>query len=378
MSRRKKNKIIINVLIFVLLGVAVFSLFYFFKTDLPEKKDNPFEQVKEQGLLEIKDANPIIEDTEKWSISVFYPETENEYIDQEIKTFISEEINEFKNSILDPIDSIDNETQAVFNIDYVFQKHKNRFLSFKFDLKKDTGGVHPDQDSFSLVFDLEKKKKIFFDYFFVTEDYLKTISEFVIQELKKSEFADEEMILSGAGPSLENYNIFSIAENSLIIYFPVYQVASAAAGEQSVAIPLSQIKNILNPDFFPEIAETTKLFAIESSDEGLLLDSLKENDIISSPLSLSGLVAGNGWTGYEGQAGRVDLFDYSGNLMASGSLSALTNWDQLPVKFKAVLTFIVSEGTDRGYLIFYNENPNQKEEDSKKIILPVFFEKQTD
>ena len=379
MPRRKKNKIAINILALLLLGVAIFSLFYFFKVDLPEEEENnPFKQVPEQSLLEIKDATPIIEDTEEWSISAIYPETKIEYIDQEIKAFVLEKINEFKNSILNSTNFIDNQDQAVFNIDYSFQRHKDRFLSFKFDLKEDTGGIHPNQEIFSFVFDLKEKKKITLNYLFITNDYLKIISEFSIQELKKSDFADEEKILSGAGPSLENYAIFSIAENSLIFYFPVYQVASAAAGEQSVAIPLSQIKNIINPDFFPEIGETIKLFAIESSDEGILLDSLKENDIISSPLNLSGMVAGNGWTGYEGQTGRVDLFDYSGNLMASSSLSAVTNWDQLPVKFKASLTFIVSEGTDQGYLIFYNENPSQKEENDKQIILPVFFEKQTD
>ncbi len=53
--------------------------------------------------------------------------------------------------------------------------------------------------------------------------------------------------------------------------------------------------------------------------------SPKAGDTISSPLKITGIVRGNGWSGFEGQAGQVILFDNNGKILGRGVLTATTD-----------------------------------------------------
>jgi hypothetical protein len=100
--------------------------------------------------------------------------------------------------------------------------------------------------------------------------------------------------------------------------------------------------------------------------------SPKPNDIISSPLKITGVVRGNGWSGFEGQVGTVKLLDNTGNELAKGVLRATTEWTTVSVDFEADLEF-TSPGFGFGTLVFGNENPSGDPVRDKTFILPITF-----
>src|SRR3989344_4986988 len=107
---------------------------------------------------------------------------------------------------------------------------------------------------------------------------------------------------------------------------------------------------------------------------GIQIDSPKENETVSSPLKITGLVNGNGWTAFEGQVGIVKLFDSAGKELALGIFTATEDWMKLPVNFETTL-FFDYPGDGTGKLVFYNENASGEPERDKTFTLPVTLQK---
>ncbi len=105
---------------------------------------------------------------------------------------------------------------------------------------------------------------------------------------------------------------------------------------------------------------------------GLVVETPKANDVVTSPLTISGYVNGNGWNGFEGQVGGVTLMDADGKILAQGPLTAATEWTTTTVNFATTLNFS-KPSTQTGQLIFRNENPSGMPERDKQFILPVKF-----
>jgi hypothetical protein len=79
---------------------------------------------------------------------------------------------------------------------------------------------------------------------------------------------------------------------------------------------------------------------------------------------------GGGWAGFEGQVGTVKLLDGSGKEIASGVLSATTDWTKAPTNFETTLTFNAVPD-QQGTLVFSNENPSGMPGNDKQVSLPV-------
>lgn len=103
---------------------------------------------------------------------------------------------------------------------------------------------------------------------------------------------------------------------------------------------------------------------------GLVVTNIKANDEVSSPVKITGYVNDSGWPGFEGQVGSVKLLDGSGKEIASGVLTATTDWTKLPINFEADLNFNAVPD-QQGTLIFSNENPSGSPEKGKQFSLPV-------
>jgi len=103
---------------------------------------------------------------------------------------------------------------------------------------------------------------------------------------------------------------------------------------------------------------------------GIQVVSPKANEEISSPLKITGSVNGDGWAGFEGQVGTVKLLDGVGKELATGILTATTEWTTLPTNFETTLNFI-SESAQSGTLVFHNENASGLPEKDKTFSLPV-------
>lgn len=114
------------------------------------------------------------------------------------------------------------------------------------------GAAHPNNNNFSVNYDLENNKEIKLSDLF-TGDYLKVLSDICIDEISKNKkeydpsfnVKDDEWLNSGAGPDEKNFKVFNITKDSFVITFPTYQVASYAEGPQTVEIPYANLKDII-------------------------------------------------------------------------------------------------------------------------------------
>lgn len=126
--------------------------------------------------------------------------------------------------------------------------------SYAFTLYVDTLGAHPNTFYRTFTFDLTTGEEAdITDLFLPRSDYLTRLSAIAQFELAKSlgEFADIEYIAQGTVPDTLNFQTFVIDADTLVLLFPPYQVAPYAAGPQSVTIPLSQLADILKPEYRP-------------------------------------------------------------------------------------------------------------------------------
>lgn len=106
--------------------------------------------------------------------------------------------------------------------------------------------------------------------------------------------------------------------------------------------------------------------------EGIVVFSLEENEVVTSPLKITGYINGDGWTGFEGQVGTVKLLDQNGKELASTYLKAITEWTKLPTSFESNLEFKIPD-TESGQLVFHNENVPGDPARDKTFIVSIKF-----
>jgi hypothetical protein len=124
-----------------------------------------------------------------------------------------------------------------------------------YELDYFAGAAHPNNNNYSVNYDLEKNKEITLGDLF-QGNYLKLLSEICIEEIAKSkkeydpEFnaADDDWLNSGAGPDEKNFNVFNITKDKFVITFPTYQVASYAEGPQTVEISYERLTTVIRSD----------------------------------------------------------------------------------------------------------------------------------
>lgn len=121
--------------------------------------------------------------------------------------------------------------------------------SFKFDFSfyADTA-AHPGLNTITLNYDLANGRELALkDLFLPNSEFLEEVAHYSMVELGKLPYAD---IISydGAQPVAENYRNWNITSQGLMITFIEYQVASYAAGPQTVIVPYSALATIIDPN----------------------------------------------------------------------------------------------------------------------------------
>jgi hypothetical protein len=108
------------------------------------------------------------------------------------------------------------------------------------------------------------------------------------------------------------------------------------------------------------------------TNSGITVSQPAPNSSVSSPLVVKGQVTGDGWSGFEGQVGTVQLVDGNGAELARGPLTATTEWTTLPTSFEVSLSFS-KPASGTGKLIFHNENPSGDPARDKTFEVPITF-----
>jgi len=111
---------------------------------------------------------------------------------------------------------------------------------------------------------------------------------------------------------------------------------------------------------------------------GIEIISPKSEATVSLPIKITGMVNGNGWAGFEGQVGMVEL-KQNNVLLSRTFLKAVSDWTVLPTYFEADLTELLVDCVGKSdcllsgnaELVFHNENPSGDPAKDKTFILPV-------
>lgn len=139
------------------------------------------------------------------------------------------------------------------NISYTIALAQDDLVSIDFSVSTYfQGAAHPNRYSDTLSYDLKNGKQLkLSDLFKPGAKYLQAIANYCIADLKKQASERgliEEEIQKGAAAKSDNYESWTISKRGLGINFDPYQVGPYAAGPQSVLIPYSALKDLINPD----------------------------------------------------------------------------------------------------------------------------------
>ncbi|HEX4045792.1 MAG TPA: RsiV family protein, partial [Gammaproteobacteria bacterium] len=108
--------------------------------------------------------------------------------------------------------------------------------------------AHPYHHHFVLNYDLKNNQPLELGMLFnPNADYLTVLSTYTQMTLSNRHLPDKEMIAAGTAPKPENFRNWNIKPNGLLITFDEYQVAPYVNGTQTVLVPYSFLKSILNP-----------------------------------------------------------------------------------------------------------------------------------
>src|SRR5215216_549177 len=166
---------------------------------------------------------------------------------QRLIELVSKEVDVWRQSFLQNTAPTMN-NGSTLNVTYTLLSQIGDLWSFKFDFHfYSDGAAHPGSYSITLNYDLgQGKELVLADLFLPNTDYLGAISRYCIAELSKQPFF-EGPFADGAQPTPGNYRNWNITPNGLMITFDEYQVAPYAAGPQTVAVPYSELRSLIDP-----------------------------------------------------------------------------------------------------------------------------------
>jgi len=139
-------------------------------------------------------------------------------------------------------------TNSYLEVSYELISQYDDIWSFKFYYSfYNNGAAHPGDFSHTINYDLATGRELSLgDLFAPGSNYLETISNFCLEELRKKPYSDS-FTTNGADPVLENYRNWNITPDGLMITFDTYQVAPGAAGPQIVVVPYDQLQPLIDP-----------------------------------------------------------------------------------------------------------------------------------
>ena len=126
---------------------------------------------------------------------------------------------------------------------------ENPILSVRFTLQTYLAGMaHPYHQHQVINVNLSTGESINFeDLFIPTSNYLEILSNYSRQILSKR-LKDNALINEGTKPINDNFKIWNVTSNGLVITFEEATVAPYVYGAQTVLIPYSILKSVINPD----------------------------------------------------------------------------------------------------------------------------------
>lgn len=180
----------------------------------------------------------------KNEIRITYPRTEYSVFNEKIKKYVDSVLKEFMEygeATIQPDFS--------YTLDMYYEKYSYQdYLSYVFFTSMYTGGAHPNNTIYTITYN-QKKNQIVTISNLVNDnsDLLEILSEESRKILKKypsfqTPYFQENMLLEGTDPRLENFRNFAFSKDGMIFFFEQYQIAPYSDGSFRVVIPYEKLK----------------------------------------------------------------------------------------------------------------------------------------
>ena len=211
---------------------------------------------------QIKESNKKL----MYEIEAYYPQISGgnnpnfDKFNQVVRSLVTKEVTDFRKEMA-PKEGENPRPEGSMgsdiNVAYTIALAQDDLASLQFDIGSYyQGAAHPNSFTEVVNYDLKNGKQLHLtDLFKPGAKFLQVLSAYCISDLKKQaktrgpdSMLEDDWVQRGAGPTLKNYQSWTITKKGLGINFDSYQVAPYAAGPQFVKIPYSAIKEHVNPD----------------------------------------------------------------------------------------------------------------------------------
>jgi uncharacterized protein len=242
------NKLQTLRLVVVFLLIALVGQYFFYNGGLNQKKG--------ELLLRTKTVE---ENNKQYLISAEYPQFAKAApeLSEKIEAYVKGKLEDFKKN-----GNKNNPNQPfTFYLNWSSQQLNDKFISVIIRVESFSGGANPLAELAVFNYDLENQKEVVLsDLFPEQKNYLKIVSNYARDELKKILATEdslenpelEKMFQEGTAPEEANFANFTFSSQTIKFYFPVYQLGPRTLGEQTVVYPRALItkkptaKNISN------------------------------------------------------------------------------------------------------------------------------------
>ena len=231
------HKYILSALLFFCLIIVTY--FISNKQEVSQVK-SVFNIAELKGNCNIKELN---EKNEKYNISVYFPESKYEDLNNTVTEKINKYISDFRNEVegLNNLENKEYELKITFN-----SCEYEEYISYVFEIFTDLGGAHPSTLIWTISYDTKNNEVVDIKYLIANnKDILNIMSKYAVNALKENDKIKEnyqkEMFSNGTSPTESNFSRFAFTKAGLKIYFEQYQIAPYSSGQFEVVIPYDEL-----------------------------------------------------------------------------------------------------------------------------------------
>ncbi len=245
-----KNLAISIIIVLVIIAGGIFAFMSYEHTVLAPTSPTEVSQQNSPMTVQVK---TITDNTKPFKIAITYPYIEGQDdFNLNMEAAINQELSDFKKNSLandaavkanDPADYAKYPSEYDLTISYDKGEVDSDIISIMVNVYNFEGGAHGASYFVPVNYNVKTKKEIALaDLFPGQPDYVQKISNYCVQDLTKQLTKslgnlNGTWIKDGAGPKEENFQAFLIQKDTIVFYFPQYQVAFYAAGSFQVVMP---------------------------------------------------------------------------------------------------------------------------------------------
>lgn len=212
--------------------------FYLYKTNITTFKYNITNVSKEE--------NQITEDYEKSKISILFPNSKY----NDLNEIIIEKIDKYIDTFIKKVEETNQESsslQSYYYTLFVTYKEYNyqNYISYVFRIETFLMGAHPNHEIWTIVYDKVKRKVITLaDLLKENKNTLDVFSKTTRKNLLYDKrIVDTTMFMEGTAPKKANFTNFVFSKDGIILFFPQYSIAPYSQGEFNTVVKYNLLKN---------------------------------------------------------------------------------------------------------------------------------------